>query len=668
MEGQQRSSKMPKAAYFLIVTKSLTAFQVMVTNSVMKTFMVNKLEFTTGETTSIIRWRRSIIYWLYLFGSLIAENYPNKFHIVIVECVGAIAAVSLLAFISAPVVRHIGKELYFVRLAVTFVFLFAINTVVSAFEGNQFKLPEETDAFMKFFRYTYVIGNFVVVFGNFLGPFLKTHVTCLGEQDCYMLAFSVSLIAVFVILPVYLAGSKFFIITKPSRRIAQLIAGCMWYGFTHWLKERKSNPKPNWLDHAEPKYGAQLVLDIRTVLNMMMIFCCVPLYKGVSNMSQDEWLFQASRMDTQFGSYTFIIEHFELVNPLLAAVMLPLCQYVVDPLLVKFKLDRTFRKMIFGGMMVAIAFWISGFIETRIKMNLPELPNGEEVQVRIFNGFNCPVAIDASSIDPHTFVLSPRGMYTNKHVPSASYQSIAISMKGTCFAPTSKTINAEAGTSVSILLKNEDGQAVIVSYEERLKKSEAGEPIITVAGARLMDSVIIKDSKGVEVAMAPTPTFIAGESVIADGIRLKQVVVEKYELLLNGISIKKFDMYQGGVYLATISGNTADFYEITEPNVVHISWMLPQSILLIFGEIYFTLTLAQFTYTEAPGSCKVLVMALQLAMDSWGEMFVDTVLRIEGLDHDHKLYIEATCLAISMVIFGFVGKFFKPLATNNVLI
>ncbi|XP_026474586.1 solute carrier family 15 member 2-like [Ctenocephalides felis] len=331
-------------------------------------------------------------------------------------------------------------------------------------------------------------------------------------------------------------------------------------------------------------------------------------------------------------------------------------------------MDRTFRKMIFGGMMVAIAFWISGFIETRIKVNLPELPNGEEVQVRIINGFNCPVAIDASSIDPHTFVLSPRGMYTNKHVPSASYQSITISMKGTCFAPASKTINAEAGTSVSILLKNEDGQAVIISYEQRLEKSEAGEPIITVAGARMMDSVILKDSKGVEVAMAPTPTFIAGEPVMTDGTRLKQVVVEKYELLLNGISIKKFDMYQGGVYLATISGNTADFYEITEPNVVHISWMLPQSILLIFGEIYFDINLWQFTYTEAPATCKVLVMALQLAMNSWGEMFVDSILRIEGLDHDHKLYIEATCLAISMVIFGFVGKIFKPLATNNVLI
>ncbi|XP_026474581.1 peptide transporter family 1-like [Ctenocephalides felis] len=259
-------------------------------------------------------------------------------------------------------------------------------------------------------------------------------------------------------------------------------------------------------------------------------------------------------------------------------------------------------------------------------------------------------------------------MYTNKHVPSASYQSIAISMKGTCFAPASKTINAEAGTSVSILLKNEDGQAVVISYKERLEKSEAGEPIITVAGARLMDSVIIKDSKGVEVAMTPTPTFIAGEPVITDGTRLKQVVVEKYELLLNGISIKKFDMYQGGVYLATISGKTADFYEITEPNVVHISWMLPQSILLIFGEVYFGITFEQFRYTEAPGSCKVLVMALQLAMNSLGEMFVDSVLRIEGIDHDHKLYIEATCLAISMVIFGFVGKIFKPLATNNVLI
>ncbi|XP_026470434.1 peptide transporter family 1-like [Ctenocephalides felis] len=667
MEEQQTSSKIPKGIYPFFFIGVFWGMYYASNNAITRMFMVNKIGFTKAETTSYFRYRRIGTYLLYPFGALVTESYGNKYYILGYGFFRGIIAQSLFILEALPSLRSVAKGIVYFELVYHLINSFILSRTQFVFEGDQFKLPEQRAALMKYFRINYIIQNFASLVGHFISPLAKTKVPCLGEQDCFILPFGIGMICVILCLIIYLAGTPLYTINRTTRKTAQNIVRCIWYGLKKSIRERKTNPQAHWLDHAEPKFGTELVVDIKTVLNMLVIFCCIPLYSGVYFMGQDEWIFQASRMDGQFGSYTFIVEHFELLNPLLAVILMPICQYVIDPLIKPCKLDRTFRRMIFGGLMVALAFWISAFLESCIKINLPVLPQSNEFQIRIFNELNCIAVIEAPSITSKPIVMGVQEKYTNKHIPSKPFQIFPLIVKGTCFSQISEMIEANGGTAVSILLKIEDGNAVAISYNEILEKSEAGQPILSVIGAKIEDSVIARDSKGVDVAMTVTPTLVAGDLVVIDTKRTVEVVVEEYNLILNEASVLNFHLYQGGVYLITISGTKANLFVITEPNSVHISWMLPQSILLIFGEIYFSLTFFEFIYSEAPPSCKILVASLQFFADGIGQYFVQETLRIQGMDLDHKLYMEATLLALSMVLLMIVAKRFKPLITKQIL-
>ena len=46
------------------------------------------------------------------------------------------------------------------------------------------------------------------------------------------------------------------------------------------------------------------------------------------------------------------------------------------------------------------------------------------------------------------------------------------------------------------------------------------------------------------------------------------------------------------------------WYPVTEPNSIHIFWILPQYFVLTVGEILFSITSMEFAYSQAPASMK----------------------------------------------------------------
>ncbi|XP_026470425.1 peptide transporter family 1-like [Ctenocephalides felis] len=375
-------------------------------------------------------------------------------------------------------------------------------------------------------------------------------------------------------------------------------------------------------------------------------------------------------MDGQLGSFSFLLEHYELMQPLLAIIIMPICDHVIDHVIKPWKLDRTFRRMIFGGLMISIAFLISGILETCIKSQLPPLPTEKELQIRIFNGFNCTAVIQSESLSPDYLIVNPFGMYSNKHVPYDSLhqsQSLHLSIRGSCFSPINETIDTYGGIAIPVMIRNEDGQAVADSYQETLLKSASGLPILTVVGADIRDNVVIRDPYGSELSITVKPSIVAGHSVINNPTRTYEVDVSLYDLYLNGAKIMKLDLDPGGVYLVTLVNSTARVFVVTKPNSVHVLWMLPQAAVLILGEIYFSITYDQFIYTEAPMSCKIIVAAFHNFFTAIVEILIENIVKIEGIDVDHKLYLHALLLILSMLLLFIVRKRFRALSTNNVL-
>ncbi len=81
------------------------------------------------------------------------------------------------------------------------------------------------------------------------------------------------------------------------------------------------------------------------------------------------WIFQATRMDGNIGFYVITPDQMIALNPAFAMITLPICNYLLYPLLFKFKIKSLLQKMTVGGLLAVVAFIIAAFVETEIDKN-----------------------------------------------------------------------------------------------------------------------------------------------------------------------------------------------------------------------------------------------------------------------------------------------------------
>jgi len=81
-----------------------------------------------------------------------------------------------------------------------------IKPCVSAFGGDQFKLPEQASQLSSFFSVFYFSINAGSLLSTFVTPIFRKDVHCFGDDTCYPLAFGVPA----VLMIVSLCESSFF--------------------------------------------------------------------------------------------------------------------------------------------------------------------------------------------------------------------------------------------------------------------------------------------------------------------------------------------------------------------------------------------------------------------------------------------------------------------------
>lgn len=67
---------------------------------------------------------------------------------------------------------------------------------------------------------------------------------------------------------------------------------------------------------------------------------------------------------------------------------------------------------------------------------------------------------------------------------------------------------------------------------------------------------------------------------------------------------------------------------ITPPNSVHILWLIPQYVVMTMGEVMFSVTGLEFSFTQAPASMKSVLQSVWLLTVAFGNLIV--VLIVEG--------------------------------------
>lgn len=126
-------------------------------------------------------------------------------------------------------------------------------------------------------------------------------------------------------------------------------------------------PKSHWLDYSEDKYGSEVVADTKAAFNILLVYLSLPLYWAVYVQQPSRWTFQASRMNGDLFFFTIKPDQMIVFNSIFTIAMLPVCNFVLYPLLARVGIKTYLHKMAVGGALAACSFIASGLVEIKIQ-------------------------------------------------------------------------------------------------------------------------------------------------------------------------------------------------------------------------------------------------------------------------------------------------------------
>ena len=103
-----------------------------------------------------------------------------------------------------------------------------IKPCVSAFGGDQFKLPEQERQLQTFFTVFYFSINAGSFISTIVTPILREDVECFGDTTCYSLAFGVPAALMAVATVIIIAGKPLYKMNPPQGNIVFKVTHFEW--------------------------------------------------------------------------------------------------------------------------------------------------------------------------------------------------------------------------------------------------------------------------------------------------------------------------------------------------------------------------------------------------------------------------------------------------------
>jgi POT family proton-dependent oligopeptide transporter len=119
----------------------------------------------------------------------------------------------------------------------------------------------------------------------------------------------------------------------------------------------------------------------------------------------------------------------------------------------------------------------------------------------------------------------------------------------------------------------------------------------------------------------------------------------------------------GGI-LAGVSFVLSGIVELSlgEPNSLNILWQVPQYVVLTLGEVMFSVTGLQFSFTQAPESMKSVLMGCWNLTMAFGNLIVILITSIKIFDSQaYEFFLFAGLMFVDMAAFSLIAYRYKPI-------
>ncbi|XP_058258129.1 solute carrier family 15 member 1b [Hemibagrus wyckioides] len=651
----------PLSIFFIVVNEFCERFSYYGMRAVLVLYFRYFLRWDDDFATTIYHTFVALCYLTPILGAIIADSWLGKFktivYLSIVYTVGqAVMAVSAIHDITdSNQDGNPDNMTLHVALSMVGLLLIALGTggikpCVAAFGGDQFEDHQEKQR-STFFSIFYLSINAGSLLSTVITPILRAQECGINtQQKCYPLAFGVPAALMAVALVVFILGSSMYVKAAPKGNIMMQVCKCIAFANKNRFKHRGTRfPKrEHWMDWAEERYDKLLIAQVKMVLKVLFLYIPLPMFWALFDQQGSRWTLQATTMNGNFGFFTVQPDQMQTVNPILILVMVPIVDNVVYPLIKKCGLNFTpLKRMTVGMLLAALAFVAAALVQVQIDQTVPVFPSASEAQVKFLNLDSSVLNISVNG-NPHEIQPFQSYGYVTLNtdtmdllVANKSHPSVPL-LKGDrqTLLLTSAGIQAERD---DLNTKPEQGNNDI-----RFVNGYGG-VLSMKSGSKEMGSVgLFEFSNYTLLPQGEAKFIISGDTGEMCKFSMDLGFGSSYTLLIPS-------NFNSGPECA----KTIQQVEDIKPNTMHMAWQIPQYFLMTCGEVVFSVTGLEFSYSQAPKNMKSVLQAGWLLTTAMGNIIVLIVAEAGQLPDQWAEYVLFAGLLICVcIIFSIMAHYY----------
>ncbi|MCI4375871.1 hypothetical protein PGIGA_G00115020 [Pangasianodon gigas] len=303
--------------------------------------------------------------------------------------------------------------------------------------------------------------------------------------------------------------------------------------------------------------------------------------------------------------------------------------------------------MTVGMFMAALAFVAAALVQLQIDQTLPTFPSAAEAQVKFLN------------LESNTLSISVNG----KPDEIQAFQSYGYMTLNT------DTMDLTVGnqTQGSIPLLKGDRQTFLLTSaglqgwdQDVNSKPEQGNNDIRFVNGYGMALNVKSGSKDMgsigQFQFSNYTLFPEGKATFIISDNARQLC--EYSMSL-GFGSSYTVLIPSTFKFGSECGSTIQQIEDIKPNTIHMAWQIPQYFLMTCGEVVFSVTGLEFSYSQAPKNMKSVLQAGWLLTTAIGNIIVLIVAEVGQLPDQWAEYVLfASLLLCVCIIFSIMAYFY----------
>ncbi|XP_072033904.1 solute carrier family 15 member 2-like isoform X2 [Amphiura filiformis] len=660
-------SDFPLSVFFIVGTEFCERFSYYGMKAILVLYMTNILLQPENTATALYHTFNMLCYFTPIFGAMIADGWLGKYrtilYISMIYMVGNI--VMCLTALPPQTTGHPEIAGPMIGLVLIGLGTGGIKPCVSAFGGDQFT-PDQEGPLQKFFSVFYFSINAGSLISTFMTPILRHDVQCWGN-DCYALAFGVPAVLMFIAVTIFFLGRTVYKIYPSTGNIVWQVVETTAYAINNRCRHKHTDQKKaHWMDWAEDKYDPKLVTDIKDLYHILVMYLPLPIFWTLFDQQGSRWTLQAQHMDGSIGSWTIKPDQMQALNPVLIILFIPFFEVCVYPCLRHFNVPfRPLQRMTVGMLLAAVAFVLAGFIQLKIDSNEISLPGESRALVKVFNAAPCDIDVDSK------FYTGPVPYANTTDYIDWAVGPYETTLKSSCEGIEGTTFNTKlerrkGGNAVDLFVYNKQNTLGVVQVTGQLTKPPKGLSSLSLGWFTDNPSL---DTDNLTVVVAHSNRKYNFEIPQYNITEYQEVEPDTYNIFLLGsnITVGQFETEQGGIYRLLLQPTndpnsqemTLKYHTEVEPNRVSMFWQIPQYIIITAGEILFSITGLEFSYSQAPASMKSCVQAAWLMTVAIGNLVVIIVAEAKIVDSQAlEFFLFAGLMTLIVIIFAIMSYFY----------